>query len=1005
MILHSRHYSSLPSSNAVRQMFINYFVKGHNHTHIRSSPVVPFCDPSVPFVNAGMNQFKGIFLGQVAPSCLRVANSQKCIRVGGKHNDLDAVGADGYHHTFFEMLGNWSFGDYFKEEACELAWNLLTGPYAISPDQLYVTYFGGSEELGLSADTETYEIWRKLGVPANRILQFGMTDNFWEMGLVGPCGPCTEIHIDHVNGRQNVQNRVNKGFPDVTELWNLVFIQYNRKSDGTLEKLPTRHVDTGMGFERLVAVLQNKCSNYDTDVFQPLFSAIQKITGAPAYRGLFGVDDIAGIDTAYRILADHCRMVTVAIADGMFPHHNLKLRRVIRKAIRVGERSFCGQKSLLRELTNYVAEILSDTYPEISNQLKQVQLIIEHEEQLLANLESNAAVEWKKIVTAKPHLTSLDITEMPGLVLGYRELQTAVENLVKDLEGEAFVKQKPVLPGSVVFKLYDTYGLDEKHIQDLADAEGIDVDIEGFRLHLDSARLRTKKGFSVATENYLNYDTILHLRKRGIRATEDQYKYVYSKENGLYMFPSLRCTVQAIIVDGKCVERTQPGTESRIILNKSNFYLEAGGQESDDGYMELQNGLRVAVNSITNCQGYILHKIAMDTSSDISVCVGDEVTLSIDGYKRLANMRNHTATHLLNAVLRRILTVTCQNSSRVTSRDLLFDFSVYGEEFGLQQVLIMEKVLRELISSKLPVRRRTVSENELLMLGNVTCVPGEVYPEQGIHLIEVESEDGIVSREPCCGTHVLNTADLEAVSVVSLQASGSGSRCLRAVTGPAALSALQNGLQLEEEVSSLETLSGENLNARLQSIKHKLAKEANRYIPYTTFAKFSEVMENLRTRVKQQSKQILMEQIRNEMQEVLKKCNSNPEKTAIRFLVHFLQCSSFEEDIPLQKATKLCSGLPVLLLARSEGTIKARCCVPEDVASEKFNAQLWMQLVVKTLKGQGFVPRGQNPNLVYNMKGKNIPVAKQDTAINTALQAATEFAENALGSTSYRQSS
>ncbi|XP_046979671.1 alanine--tRNA ligase, mitochondrial isoform X1 [Schistocerca americana] len=1003
MISHSRCYSSLPSCKTAREMFINYFVRGHDHKHIRSSPVVPFCDPTVPFVNAGMNQFKGIFLGQIAPPCLRAANSQKCIRVGGKHNDLHAVGADGHHHTFFEMLGNWSFGDYFKETACELAWKLLTGPYGISRDQLYVTYFGGSEELGLSADTESYEIWRKLGIPANRILPFGTTDNFWEMGSVGPCGPCTEIHIDHVNGRKDVQNRVNKGFSDVTELWNLVFIQYNRKSDGTLEKLPTHHVDTGMGFERLVAVLQNKSSNYDTDIFLPLFSAIQKITGAPAYRGLFGVDDISGIDTAYRIIADHCRMATVAIADGVFPHHNLKLRRVIRKAIHVGERYFHARKSLLSELSNYVAETLADAYPEIPSNLKQVQLIIGHEEQLLVDLENNAAVEWKKIVNAKPHLSSLDITEMPGLVLGYQELQTAAENLMKDLEGEAGIRKKPVLPGSVVFKLYDTYGLDEKHIRELADAEGISVDMEGFHVQLDNAKLRTKKGFTVATENELNYDTILQLRENGIYATEDQYKYMYSKENGVYMFPYLKCSVQAIVVDGKCVERTQPGIESKIILNKSNFYHEAGGQESDSGYMELQNGLKVAVNSVTNCQGYILHKIVMDTNSDMSVSVGDEITLCIDCDKRLANMRNHTATHLINAALRRILTVTCQNSSRVTSKDLFFDFSVYGEQFGTQQVKILEKALRELISSKLPVKRRSVSENELLMLGNVTCVPGEVYPEQGIYLIEVESEDGIVSREPCCGTHVLNTADLEAISVVSLQSSGSGSRCLRAVTGPTALSILENGLELEKEVRSLDGLSGESLSSSLQVIIHKLRNEANRCMPYTTHVKCSEILETLKTRMKQQSRQLLTEQMRTEMQDVLRKLNSSPGRTAVPFIVHFLQCSSFQEDIPLQKATKLCSSIPVLLLARSEGMIKARCCVPEGVASEKFNAQLWMQPVMATLKGQGFVPRGQNPSNVYNMKGKNIPLNKQDAAINIAMQVATEFAENALSSVSYRK--
>lgn len=304
------------SSRAIRQHFLDFFIRDHGHKFIRSSPVVPFCDPSIAFVNAGMNQFKNVFLGKEQPPSLSAANSQKCIRVGGKHNDLSVVGSDGYHHTFFEMLGNWSFGGYFKREACELAFNLLTGPYRVNPNRLYITYFGGDHSMGLAADDECREIWRQIGIRKERILPFGKADNFWEMGPTGPCGPCTEIHFDHIS-EENRASAVNQGLPDLTELWNIVFIQCNRDSDGKVTSLPQKHIDTGMGFERLTAILQEKSSNYDTDLFEPIFQRIQAVSRAPAYSGRFDSD----LDRDYRILADHARMVTACISDGMFPDH------------------------------------------------------------------------------------------------------------------------------------------------------------------------------------------------------------------------------------------------------------------------------------------------------------------------------------------------------------------------------------------------------------------------------------------------------------------------------------------------------------------------------------------------------------------------------------------------------------------------------------------------------------------------------------------------------------
>ncbi|MEL7473829.1 MAG: alanine--tRNA ligase, partial [Planctomycetota bacterium] len=442
----------------VRQAFLDYFIKTHAHTHTPSSPVVPHDDPTLMFANAGMNQFKPVFLEQVPPGSplvgvKRAANSQKCIRAGGKHNDLEDVGKDTYHHTFFEMLGNWSFGDYFKAEAINWAWDFLTNVLGLPADRLYATYFEGDASTGQPADDEARELWLK-HLPPERVLPGNAKDNFWEMGDTGPCGPCSEIHFDRIGGR-NAASLVNQDDPDVLEVWNLVFIQYDRQQDASLRPLPANHVDTGMGLERLVSVLQNKRSNYDTDLFGPLFVAIEQATGARPYQGKLGADDKDDVDMAYRVIADHIRTLTLAITDGATPSNEGRgyvLRRVLRRAVRFGRQKLNAKSGFFSGLVPMVVESLGDAFPELRKDPQRVQAII------------------------------LDEEESFGRTL---------DRGIKMFEDVAKSKQ---VSGEDAFQLYDTYGFPLDLTQLMAEERGLIVDVAGFEKEMESQRERSRAG-------------------------------------------------------------------------------------------------------------------------------------------------------------------------------------------------------------------------------------------------------------------------------------------------------------------------------------------------------------------------------------------------------------------------------------------------------------------------------------------------------------------------------
>ncbi|EDW30166.1 GL22619 [Drosophila persimilis] len=975
------------TAREIRKTFIDFFTVNHEHKFVRSSPVVPFCDPTVAFVNAGMNQFKSVFLGTAAAPHKRVVNSQKCVRVGGKHNDLSVVGQDGYHHTFFEMLGNWSFGDYFKRPAL-WALELLRGPYNIDPGRLYVTYFAGDKLLGIPADMECFEIWRSLGFPASRILPFGCKDNFWEMGATGPCGPCTEIHIDHRPELGSVADRgklVNAGRSDLTELWNLVFIQYNRNPDGSISQLPAHHVDTGMGFERLAAILQSKSSNYDTDLFSPLFDGIQQLSKAPVYGGSFPeTSNAALLDTSYRILADHARMVTACLADGMLPDQNQKLRRVLRKALNISEHVFAHEK-LLSQLVPIVVETLGEAYPEMSAKQEAVIDLINHEHDVYKNLRESSSKAFAEVLTEFPNLDDIDLMECPGFVPAYREFQVQRSKFPNN-----------TIPGDFLYKLTDTYGLTEESFLKLAELENMNCDLDRYRAEVSLAKIKSKESqredggiCDVALEQRIS-EAQATLTKR-LRPTDNSHKYVYSfdSENESYKIPTLRSRVVGMLLNDAEVSRTQgsrlqdTSDTLSIVTAASNFYYESGGQQSDAGQILVSNAHKpeqphhllnvIRVKHLNDCVVHVC-RLAAPADDHFEVAIGDEVELQVDSGTRQLNTCHHTATHLLNAAIRSLFNkVTYQVSSSVTSEQCKLELGLLGKRIQKADVQLIEDLINRIICSATTVQVELVSAADVLQENDITMVPGEVYPEQGLRLISVQCPDmQLSSKELCCGTHVTNTSELSCFCIVNLKQTNRARFAFTAVAGQAAENVLKTAALLRHRVDMLEQQfqTDKLTNAtevELQTIRHNML-HTDIKLPYAFKMDTLERIHDMLKRIKETSRTTLKEFVEVEMRNLLqeKPVDTHP------FILHYITSSALVEEIPLQRATKLCSDRPILVVSMCDSVVKARCCVPQNSVNQEFDASSWLQSFAATFGGQVAAPKGQNPKIVCNMKGRKV---------------------------------
>ncbi|MCS6894582.1 MAG: alanine--tRNA ligase [Bacteroidia bacterium] len=714
------------STGQIRRAFLDFFA-GKGHLIVPSAPLVNKNDPTLFFVNAGMNPFKDVFMGFKEAPAPRVADTQKCLRVSGKHNDLEEVGHDTYHHTFFEMLGNWSFGDYFKAEAIAWAWELLTQVYKLPPDRLYVTVFGGDEEWGLPKDEETYALWQQY-VPAERIRFFGRKDNFWEMGDTGPCGPCTEIHIDlRTEAEDSAAPLLNSGHPLVIEIWNLVFIQYNRRSDGSLEPLPIKSVDTGMGLERLAMALQGKTSTYDTDIFLSLRQAVEKLSGYS-----YGTD--AKKDVAVRVISDHIRALGFAIADGQSPSNvgaGYVLRRLLRRAVRYGYQFLGLSEPFLHSLIPLLAEQYADTFPELQAQADTIQNIIAGEEESF--------------------------------------LRTLGRGMAR-LEGFLAHHQVQTIPGEVAFELYDTYGFPLDLTQLIARERGLSVDISGYEQALAAQKARSRRATERSFGDWLEIEEGTHSHFIGYDAYEARVRIIRMRQ-----------------VEGA------KGRQYHVVLDKTPFYPEGGGQVSDTGYLRRGRD-RLDVIHVYKEQETIIHVL-----SALPENPEGEWYAAIDIARRTGTSHHHTATHLLHAALREVLGPHVRQSGSLVAPDRLrFDFS-HPHKLTSEELSTIERVVNDKIAAALVRREYRDLPYQAAIAKGALAFFGEKYGER-VRMIEF---GGKFSRELCGGTHATNTLELRYFKILSESASAAGIRRIEAITGDSYFAWVRDRLNEIEQVRSL----------------------------------------------------------------------------------------------------------------------------------------------------------------------------------------------------------
>ncbi|MFC6267650.1 alanine--tRNA ligase [Frigoriflavimonas asaccharolytica] len=753
------------TSQQIRQQFLDFF-QSKQHLIVPSAPIVLKDDPTLMFSNSGMTQFKDYFLGYQEPKSVRIADSQKCLRVSGKHNDLDDVGRDTYHHTMFEMLGNWSFGDYFKEEAIDWAWELLTEVYKIPKENLYVSIFEGDASENLDKDTEAQNFWKKF-VTEDRIINGNKKDNFWEMGESGPCGPCSEIHVDLRSEEEKAKisgrDLVNNDHPQVVEVWNLVFMEFNRKADGSLENLPAKHIDTGMGFERLCMALQGKSSNYDTDVFSPLIEKVEQLSGVK-YTGILENEK----DIAIRVLVDHIRAVSFAIADGQLPSNNgagYVIRRILRRAISYSYRFLDMKTPFLFELVAVLKNQMGDYFPELSKQEKLITEVIKEEE-----------ISFLKTIEY-------------GLI--------RLDAIIKETQKSG----KSVLPGAEVFELYDTFGFPADLSRIIAEEKQLSIDEKGFEEEMLKQKTRSKKDSTSKVQDwvildekpqeFVGYDTL------ETETSINRYRKIENKDGEFF----------------------------QIVLSKSPFYAEGGGQIGDRGFIENINGEFEILE--TRRENNLIVSLIKNLPEDPTAVFYAKVNADL----RKNTEANHSVTHLLHEALREVLGTHVEQKGSFVGPDYLrFDFSHFSK-MSEEELQTIEQMVNKKVKANIALQEfRNIPIKEAMEKGAMALF-GEKYGDN-VRMIQFGD-----SRELCGGTHVKSTAEIGHFKILSESSTAAGIRRIEAISGEKSqeyfagleveMKNLNQLLKTKDVEKSVQNLIAENaqLKAEVEQFKKEKAKE------------------------------------------------------------------------------------------------------------------------------------------------------------------------------------
>jgi alanyl-tRNA synthetase len=799
------------TGNEIRRTFLDYFAQ-NGHRIVRSSSLVPIGDPTLLFTNAGMNQFKDVFLGLEQRDYKRATSVQKCVRAGGKHNDLENVGFTNRHHTFFEMLGNFSFGDYFKKEAVAFAWDLMTSTatrrFGLPLDRLYFTVFGGAEiapNRNLGGDQEAFELWLNVGAPKDRVIRVpGLKENFWAMGDTGPCGPCSEIFYDmgpaaSDAGHTNCQFGCDCG--RYVEIWNLVFMQYNRDAAGNLDLLPKPSIDTGAGLERLAAVLQGKISNYDTDLFRPLIDFASKLSDKK-----YGAAPES--DASLRILADHSRAAAFLISDGVMPSNEGRgyvLRKIIRRAVRHG-RMLGLERPFLFEMAQQVAEQMREPYPELLESIGRVTGVIRHEEERFAH---TIALGFARLID-DVYLKLLK-QERPGPGDTLTTNAAAWQEQLEDLQRRILENKQRGLPmvyaGESAFKLYDTYGLPLDFIQDTLRDLGIEFDAAGFDRAMAEQRERARASWKGA-------------HKEAASPAYAKLAETFRTEPDFYHATSARdLRIEGIITPKGLVNELPAGAEGEIVLDRTPFYAESGGQIADTGTL-WNNERTLELAEVRGAYYPVTGLVAHRVKAKETLRVGDRVAGEADAARRERNKRNHTGTHLMHAALRNILgTHVKQAGSLVAPDRLRFDFSHFAPVDPAELTDIEQQVNDH-------IRQNTAIETDITTLDDALASGalaffGDRYPEQNVRVVTIPdpgSPRGFYSKELCGGTHVKRAGDIGVFKIAVEQSVASGIRRIEALTGEGALADYQRSRELLAEVAARLHVGEAEVNEALERL-------------------------------------------------------------------------------------------------------------------------------------------------------------------------------------------